>query len=358
MSAGALLRLTGSIANATPRDGDRSAMTADAMTRRRLVPLLVLGLLAAPLAAEAQPAGKVYRVRILWAGGVPDPSVATAPNLVPMALRELGYVDGRNLVVERRFAAGKIDRLPGLARELVQLQADVILAAGVEAVQAARDTTATIPIVMMVGIDPVARGWVASLSRPGGNITGVTVVAETVLAGKRLELIREAVPGAARIGVLTPRGPGSSAQLQEAEKAASALRVKLVVVEVQGTDYDRAFATMVAGRPDALFVLMSPILTRDRKQIIERAATHRLPAIYEWREQVEAGGLMSYGGSLVEISRRIAAYIDKIFKGAKAADLPVEQPTKFELVINLKTAKALGLTIPPSLLLRADQVIE
>jgi ABC-type uncharacterized transport system substrate-binding protein len=318
-----------------------------------------LGVLAAPLVGEAQQAGRVNRLGILSPGGVPDPSVATAPNLVPMALRELGYVDGRNLVVERRFAEGKIDLLPGLARELVQLQVDVIIAAGVEAVQAARDTTGTTPIVMIVGIDPVARGWVASLSRPGGNITGVTVVAETVLAGKRLELIREAVPGAARIAVLTPGGSGASgAQLREAQKAASALRVKLVVVEVQGTDYDRAFAAMAAERVDALFVLMSPILTRDRKQIIERAAKYRLPAIYEWREQVEVGGLMSYGSSIVDLSRRVAAYVDKMFKGAKPADLPVEQPTKFELVVNMKTAKALGLTIPPSVLARADEVIE
>jgi putative tryptophan/tyrosine transport system substrate-binding protein len=186
----------------------------------------------------------------------------------------------------------------------------------------------------------------------------VTTVAQTVLAGKRLELIKEAVPGAGRIAVLAPGGTAASAQLQEAQKAASALRVKLIVVEVQGTDYDRAFATMVAERSDALFVLMSVTLTRDRKQIIERAAKYRLPAIYEWREQVEVGGLMSYGGSIAEISRRVAAYMDKILKGTKPADLPIEQPTKLELVVNLKTAKALGLTIPQSLLLRADQVIE
>jgi putative ABC transport system substrate-binding protein len=211
---------------------------------------------------------------------------------------------------------------------------------------------------MVVGSDPVARGLVASFSRPGGNITGVTVVAETVLAAKRLELIREAVPGAARIAVLGAGGPVSSIQVQEAQKAASALRVKLVVVEAPGTDYDRAFASIVAERADALFVLMSPTLTRDRKQIIDRAAKYRLPAIYQWREHVEVGGLMSYGGSLIDISRRVAAYVDKIFKGARPGDLPIEQPTKYELVINLKTAKALGLTIPPSLLARADQVIE
>ena len=328
------------------------------MDRRRFLLTSLAGVLVTPLAVGAQQVGKMYRVGILSPGGVPDPSVATAPNLVPMVLREIGYVDGRNLVVQRRFAGGNVDRLPGLARELVQLQADIFVAAGVEATQAAKDATTTVPIVMIVGIDPVARGWVASLARPGGNITGVTTVAETVLAGKRLELIREVVPGAARIAVLATSGPASIGQLREAQKGASALRVKLIAVEVQGTDYDRAFATMAAERADALLVLMSPIFTRDRSVIIERAAQYRLPTMYEWREHVEVGGLMSYGGSITDLSRRVAAYVDKILKGAKPAELPVEQPTKFELAINLKTAKALGLTIPPSLLLRADQVIE
>jgi putative ABC transport system substrate-binding protein len=328
------------------------------MDRRRFLLTSLVGALAMPQVADAQQPGKVWRVGILSPGGVPDPSVATTPNLLPRNLRELGYVEGGNLIVERRFADGKIERLPGLARELVQLKVDVIVAAGDETIPAARDATATVPIVMVVGSDPVARGLVASFSRPGGNITGVTVVAETVLAAKRLELIREAVPGAARIAVLGAGGPVSSIQVQEAQKAASALRVKLVVVEAPGTDYDRAFASIVAERADALFVLMSPTLTRDRKQIIDRAAKYRLPAIYQWREHVEVGGLMSYGGSLIDISRRVAAYVDKIFKGARPGDLPIEQPTKYELVINLKTAKALGLTIPPSLLARADQVIE
>ena len=328
------------------------------VTRRTFIGTLTGGLLTAPLAAGAQPAGKVYRVGILSPSAVPDPSVATSANLVPIALRELGYLSGGNLIVERRFAEGNVDRLPGLARELVQLQVDVIFAVGDTATQAAKDTTATIPIVMIVGTDPVAKGWVASLSRPGGNVTGVTVVAETVLAGKRLELIREAVPRTARIAALTTGESFSSAQVRELQKAASALRIKLVVVQVEGTDYDRAFATMVAERTDAVFVAASPILTRDRMQIIERAAKYRLPAIYEWREQVEVGGLMSYGSSIVGLSRRVAAYVDKILKGAKPADLPIEQPRKYELVINLKTAKALGLTIPPSLLQRADQVIE
>jgi putative tryptophan/tyrosine transport system substrate-binding protein len=328
------------------------------MDRRRFLLTSVATAFASPLAVGAQQDVTVRRVGILSPGGVPDPSVATAPNLVPLALRELGYVEGRNLVVERRFANGKVDQLPRLATELVQRRVDVIVVAGVEAAQAARDATRTIPIVMIVGIDPAAKGLVAKLARPGGNITGVTTVAETVLAGKRLELIREAVPGAARIAVLAPTGLASSGQLQEAQKAASTLRLKLIVVDVQDADYDRAFATMVAERADALLVLMSPILTRDRRLIIERAAKYRLPAIHEWREHVEVGGLMSYGGSINDLSRRIAAYVDKILKGAKPAELPIEQPTKFELVINLTTAKALGLTIPPSLLARADQVIE
>ena len=328
------------------------------MDRRRFVLTSLVGALAMPRVAEAQQPGKVWRVGILSPGGVPDPSVATTPNLLPRNLRELGYVEGGNLIVERRFADGKIDRLPGLARELVQLKVDVIVAAGDETIQAARDATATVPIVMVVGSDPVARGLVASFSRPGGNITGVTVVAETVLAAKRLELIREAVPGAARIAVLGAGGPVSSIQVQEAQKAASALRVKLVVVEAPGTDYDRAFASIVAERADALFVLMSPTLTRDRKQIIDRAAKYRLPAIYQWREHVEVGGLMSYGGSLIDISRRLAAYVDKILKGARPGDLPIEQPTKYELVINLKTARTLGLNVPPTLIARADEVIE
>ena len=314
--------------------------------------------LVRPLAAAAQQATKVYRVGILSPGEVPDPSVATTPNLVPRHLQDLGYVSGRNLVVERRFADGQMERLPALARDLLRLPVDVIVTAGGEATHAAREVTATVPIVMIAGSDPVARGWVKSLSRPAGNVTGVTVVAETVLAAKRLELIREAVPGAARIAVLTVAGFGSRVQLQEAEKAAAGLRVRLVVVEVQRHDYDRAFATMISERSDALFVLMSPVLTRDRKDIIERAVKYRLPAIYEWREFVEVGGLMSYGGRINDLTQRVALYVDKILKGANPGDLPVEQPTNYELVVNLKTAKALGLTIPPSVLLRADQVIE
>jgi putative ABC transport system substrate-binding protein len=319
--------------------------------------VLAVALLAAPPVGSAQDAGRVYRLGILSPSPMPDPAVATTPNLVPSALRELGYVEGRNLVVVRRFAEGQVDRLPDLARDLIQQRVDVIVAVS-EAIRAARDATTSIPIVMGFGFNPVEQGFVASLARPGGNITGVLYAPEGQLVGKRLELIREAIPRATRIAVLATRDSDSRAQLSAARKAAPALGVKLVVVELQGADYDRAFATMVAERAEALFILSSTTLNRDRRQIIERAAQHRLPAMYEWREQAEVGGLMSYGGSLIALSRRVAAYVDKIFKGAKPADLPVERPTTYDLVINLKTARALGLTIPPSLLSRADQVIE
>jgi putative ABC transport system substrate-binding protein len=328
------------------------------MDRRHFLLTSLAGALAGPLRAKAQQAGKVYRLGILSAAAAPDPSVATTPNLVPLALRELGYVEGKNLVIERRFAEGKLDRLRGLARELVQLRVDVIMAVST-AIDAAKDATMTTPIVMGFGDDdPVRRGWVASLAHPEGNITGVIFAVGSDLAGKRLELIKAAIPQAVRVGVLATGEPGSGPQIQEARRAAPALGVKVIVVEVQSRDYDRAFATMAVERADALFVLASTIFNRDRKQIIERAQKYGLPAMYEWREQVQVGGLMSYGGSLLELSRRVAAHVDKILKGAKPADLPVEQPSKFELIIDLKTAKALGLTIPPALLARADHIIE
>jgi putative ABC transport system substrate-binding protein len=316
-----------------------------------------VALLAAPLAAEAQQAN-VYRVGILSPAAAPAPSVGAVANLVPLALRERGYAEGQNLVIERRFAEGKLNRLPRLVRELLQLRVDVIVAVGGTAIQAAKDATGTIPIVMGFGTDPVERGFARSLARPGGNITGVVLVPEGQLVSKRLELIKEAVPRAARLAILSTGEETSRTQVEEAKKAASSLGITLTVVEVQGADYEHAFAKIVAEQAGALFVLSSAILHRDRDQIIPLAAKRRLPAIYEWREQAEAGGLMSYGSSLVELSQRVAVSVDRILKGAKPADLPIEQPTKFELVINLKTAKALGITIPPSLLLRADQVIE
>jgi putative ABC transport system substrate-binding protein len=326
-------------------------------SRRVLLAALTLGLLAASLAAEAQLPGRVYRVGILLEVAPPaPPDRATQSVLVPAALRELGYAEGQNLLVERRFAGGKRDRLSGLARELVQLRVDVIVAVSNEATQGAKDATKTIPIVMLGG-SVVERGFVASLAQPGGNITGVAI-SETTLAAKRLELLKAAVPRATRIAVLGSGAEYQGAQLREAEEAAASLGVTLVVVDARDADYGRAFARMASERAQALFVFSSPLLHRDRRRIIELAAKHRLPAIYQWREHAMEGGLMAYGSSLSGLSGRIAAYVDRILKGARPADLPVEQPIVYELVVNLKTARVLGLTIPSSVLTRADEVIE
>ena len=329
--------------------------------RRTFVVPLVLVLLAAPLDVEAQEhkAGKVYRLGVLTPGARPAPSLPVITNLLPAILRKLGYVEGQNLVIETRFAEGKLDRLPGLARELVQDGVDILVAVSPPAVQAAKDTTKAIPIVMLLSYsDPVELRFVASLARPGGNITGVVLAAEPTMVAKRLELIKEAVPRAARIAVLTTSETPSRTQVQWAQKAAPSLGVKLVVVEARDADYDRAFATIAAERADALSVVASVILSTGRQRIIQLAAKHKLPAIYDWREHVEEGGLMAYGSSVSAFTRRAAVYVDRILRGANPAELPVERATAFELIINLKTAKALGLTIPPSLLLRADQVIE
>jgi len=306
-------------------------------------------LLAAPLAAEAQQAAKVFKV------GELHPGIGSEERLA--ALREVGYVEGQNLVVERRHAEGGLDRLPALATELVGLKPDVILATGETSIRAAGNATKVIPIVMAFADDPVGKGLVASLARPGGNITGVSLVAAGTMAAKRVEVLKEVVPRARRIALLSWLGM-EAAQMKEAEQAARVLKIETVLVGVRNGDYEGAFSTLAAERADALFVVSNPILNRDRKRIIALAARHRLPAIYEWRESAEDGGLLAYGAKVRELNRRVAAYVDKILKGAKPGDLPVEQPTTFELVINLKTAKALGLTIPPSLLARADQVIE
>ena len=328
------------------------------MDRRTVIAMLAGGMLARPFAAEAQQtAGKVYRLGILSPGGVPAPSVPTISNFLPAVLREHGYVEGRNLVVERRFADDKRDRLPGLAHELVQVRPDIIVAISGQAAQAARDATTVIPIVMIMAADPVAWGLVTSLSRPTGNVTGITSDYETGLAGKRLELLKEATQRATRIAVLGSGSLSASAQLREAQKAAEVLGIKLVPVELRDADYDRAFDTIIAERAEAILILTGPTIVRDRAQIIEQTLRHRLPDVSALRELVEVGALMSYGRSILDEARRLAVYVDKILKGAKPADLPIEQPTTFELVVNLKTAKALGLTIPQSLLLRADEVI-
>ena len=278
---------------------------------------LAVAFCAAPVAAAAQPARKMHRVGILIPGAPTPSDRASVSFQVPAALGELGYVEGHNLIIERRYAGGSHDRLSGLARELVQLPVDVIVAVSNEAIQAAQQATKTVPIVMLGG-SVVERGFVASLAQPGGNVTGVAI-SETTLAAKRLELLKEAVPSATRFAVLARREEDSLTQVREAKEAAASLGVTLIIVEVGGTDYGTAFARIVSERAQALFVLSSPLLHRDRARIIEFAGKHRLPAIYQWREHAREGGLMAYGTSLVRLSQRMAVYVDRILKGAERA---------------------------------------
>jgi len=316
-------------------------------------------LLAAPLAAETQQADKVARIGYLGTRRGVSPHL---PEAFRQGLRDLGYVEGRNVVIEYRNNEGKNERLPALAAELVALKVDVILAAATPHALAAKQATRTIPIVFAATGDAVADGLVTSLARPGGNLTGLSFFTPE-LVGKRLELLKQTVPGISRVAVLwNPGGLGESTEkdvLKRAEVVARAIGVQLQFVEARGpADFDRVFSDMTRARAGALTVLTSAMLFEERKRLVDLVAKNRLPAVYPWREFVDAGGLMAYGPDLADLFRRAATYVDKILKGAKPGDLPVEQPTKFELVINLKTAKALGLTIPPSLLQRADQVIE
>jgi ABC-type uncharacterized transport system substrate-binding protein len=319
-----------------------------------------LGLLAAPLAAEAQPAGKVHRIGFLGSGSATgDPRTREA---FREGLREFGWVEGQNLVIEYRFAEGQSDRLPDLATELVRLKVDVIAAGPTPPVLAAKKATGTIPIVGMSLTDPVGLGLVASLARPGGNVTGVTYSVGTETFGKGLELLKEAVPKVRHVAVLSnPASPSQSLAIASLKSAARSLGLELLLLEARGpTQLDGAFAAMAKDGVEALFVVTDPtyLLPGAAARLADLAAKSRLPSMHAQRAAVESGGLMSYGPSIVAIYRRGAVYVDKILKGAKPADLPIEQPTKFELVINLKTAKALGLTIPPSLLARADEVIQ
>ncbi len=273
-------------------------------------------------------------------------------------LRELHYVEGQNIAIEYRFAEGKPELLPALAAELVRMKVDVIVAWATEATLAAKQATTTIPIVMTGVADPVKSGLVASLARPGGNVTGTTTLAAD-LSGKLLEMLKETVPDLSRVAVLwNGRSSAMELRVKEAEAAARALGVTLQSVGVQGPDdFDRAFAVMTQERPDALLVVLDTFIFVQRSHILDFAATHRLPAMYEIRDFVDEGGLMTYGPSFLDRLGRVATYVDKILKGAKPGDLPIEQPMRYELVINLKTAKALGLTIPPSILFQADEVI-
>jgi putative ABC transport system substrate-binding protein len=325
-------------------------------TTRRAFLAGAIALSAAPLAAEAQQAGKVYRIG--WLGGRPFPDAQPFTDAFRQALHERGWVEGQNFVFEHRPAV-RSGSLPDLAAELIRLKIDVIVAVGDPAIRAAKQATSTIPIVMAPSADPIGAGFVASLARPGGNITGSSILAAE-LGGKRLELLREVVPKASRVAVLwNSADPAKALELKDTQVAARALGVTLQSVEVRGADdFDSAFSAISRGRPDALIAFSEPLALAHRGRIVDFAAKSQLPMISEIKEFADAGGLMTYGPSLPDLFRRAATYVDKILKGAKPADLPIEQPTKFELVINLKTAKALGLTIPRSVLLRADQVIE
>jgi putative ABC transport system substrate-binding protein len=279
-------------------------------------------------------------------------------NLLLVALKELGYIEGRTLLLEPRYANGNSQRLQDLARSFVEDAFDVVVPVGMLATVAMKKATSTVPTVMFGNFDPVALGIVSNLARPGGNVTGILIAPDGTLAGKRLELLRQAVPQASRIGLLIPDDQSIRAQVEETRKAAQTLGVTLPVVTVRNRDYAAAFKALASERVTALIVGSHQYFVRDRGQIIELAATHRLPAIYEWREQVVDGGLMTYSTDLLGQYRRIASYIDQIRKGARPGDLPIDRPHRFELVINLKTARTLGLNMPPQLLMRADEVIE
>jgi len=320
--------------------------------------LFAVVLLAVAVIAEAQQPKKIPRIGYLVGG---DPTTeSTRSKGIQLALRELGYIEGQNIATEYRYAEGKLDRFAELAAELVRLKVDIIVVAGGGGyVQAVKNATKTIPIVMVgVGSDPVEAGLVDSLARPGSNVTGLTNL-DRGLGGKRLELLKEAVPKVARVAVLYEPVPASALELKEVQAAARALGLTIQPWEVRATGgFEKVFAALSKERPDGLYVPGGPLMRDNQKRIVGFALKSRLPSTYTNREVVDAGGLMYYGADLADSYRRIAYYIDKILKGAKPADLPVEQPTKFELVINLKTAKQIGLTIPPNVLARADKVIK
>ena len=327
------------------------------MRRREFISLIGGAAVGWPVAANAQQAAKIARIGYLNTNIAPHTREAFR-----QGLRDLGYVEGRNVVIEYRSAEGNLERLPALAAELVALKVDVILAPPTVAALAAKQATRTLPVVFIGAADAVTDGLVTSIARPGGNVTGLSSVASD-LVGKRLGLLKQAVPGVSRVAVLWQ--PGTSGErtekdmLKEAEVAARALGVRLQFVEARGlADFDTAFSEMTRARASALTVLGSAMFVTERRRLVDLAAKNRLPAVYSIREYVDAGGLMAYGPNFVDLFRRAATYVDKILKGAKPNDLPVEQPTKFELVINLKTAKALGLEVPPLLIAQADELIE
>jgi putative ABC transport system substrate-binding protein len=313
-------------------------------------------LLVPSLTAEAQQSTKIPRIGIVTAQ--PLSAVSVRHESFRRGLRELGYVEGKNIVIEHRSAEGNSDRLHALMAEIVRLNVDIIVSYGSTTTGAAQKATSTIPIVMAQDTDPIGNGFVASLARPGGNITGLSSLAAD-LSGKRLELLKEILPKLSRAAVFgTSTNPGNTQSLKETELAAGAFGVKLQYLDILGPkDIETAFQAARNGRADAIFVLRSPVLNSHRTQFTQLAVKSRLPAIYPTSEFVEAGGLMVYGVNNTDLDRRAATYVDKILKGRTPADLPVELPIKFEFIINLKAAKAIGLTIPPNVLVRADRVI-
>jgi putative ABC transport system substrate-binding protein len=326
------------------------------MRRREFIFLMAGAMEIRPLAASAQQTGKVFRVGVLNAGtGTPKPLADVSRE----AFEKLGWFEGKNITFERRYAANHPDRLPELAAELVGLKVDLIMAGGTLAPLAAKQATTTIPIVMTTAGDPVGSGLVSNLARPEANITGLSFMSPD-LAGKRLQLLREVVPRVARVAVLwDAANPYPAREFKETQRAAQTLGIEVQSLEVRGPDeFAGAFEAAKRQQPDALFAIGDPLISEFRRQIVDFASAQRLPAAYPLREYAEDGGLMSYGASISDLVRRAPGYVDKILKGAQPGDLPVEQPTKFELVINLKTAKTLGLTIPPSVLGLADEVIE
>lgn len=318
--------------------------------------VVALSILAAPLGADAQPTNKVHRLGLLTGASAPSPPAEA----FRQGLRELGWLEGQNIVIEHRFAEGQVDRLPILAAELVRLKVDVIAAGPTPPALAARNATSTIPIVMLGAAEPVNLGLIASLARPGGNVTGLSWSPSLELIGKGLELLRETAPKIRRVAVLfNPANPAQRLAVGDVKRAAEPLAVQLQLLEVRGpSDFEGAFRAMAEQRAEAVLVVADSLFVSQRAQLAELEARYRLPSMHSFRQNVEAGGLMSYAPDSVAVWRRAAFFVDKILKGSNPADLPVEQPTKFELVINLKTARALGLAIPRSLLLRADQVIE
>jgi putative ABC transport system substrate-binding protein len=325
------------------------------MQRRVLLGWTGIVLAGSAGGARAQ---RVFRVGVLRPGAPPHDVGDIQATGLPKALGELGYAEGRNLVFETRYARNDPSRLETLARAFADERFDVVVAVGLLAARAIKKVAPSVPVVMYGNFDPLALGLVKSLSRPGGNLTGILIAPDGTLAAKRLQLLKEAVPQATRIGLLAPADESFALQLQETRKAARDLGVVLPVVTVGDSDYAGAFAAIARERATALVVGAHQYFVRDRQHIVDLAAAQRLPTIWEWREQVADGGLMSYSTSLYGLLQRVAAYVDRILKGASAGDLPLERPTKFDLVINLKTARMLGLTLPQSLLLRADEVIE